>query len=184
MLSDRANQLVRTLSGGMRRRVAIARALIHAPQLLVIDEPTLGVDVEARHAIWSHLRLLKSKGHTTLVATNYLDEAQALCDKVAVLREGQLLAFESPDLLVSRAGHCLDVECPESAAKNLIELLNSHKKGIMRIDEIPGGLSVFLEKDAVSQDIMQVLVQSSQASGFRLRAPDLIEVFKSLEFKA
>ncbi len=95
-MTDRARQSVHTLSGGLRRRVAIARALLHDPELLVIDEPTLGVDVETRHAIWAHLRLLKSQGCTIIVATNYLDEALALCDTVMVLRAGVMLTRETP----------------------------------------------------------------------------------------
>ncbi len=181
ILSSRANQLVRTLSGGLRRRVAIARALLHDPELLIIDEPTLGVDVEARHAIWSHLRLLRSKGRTTIVASNYLDEALALCDKVAVLREGKLLSCEAPDLLVARAGHCLDVECEDDEAESIVETLSGKTAGVMRIDKIPGGLSVFLHGQAVSKDIMNLILQNSHVSGFRMRAPDLVEVFRSLD---
>jgi ABC-2 type transport system ATP-binding protein len=181
MLSSRSKQFVRTLSGGMRRRVAIARALVHDPELLIIDEPTLGVDVEARHAIWEHLRMLKAKGRTTLVSTNYLDEAQALCDKVAVFREGKLLSCETPESLIARAGHCLDVECRDDESQSISETLGKNIEGILRVDKIPGGLTVVLNRQAVSKDIMNVILKNSEASGFRLRAPDLVEVFKSLD---
>lgn len=181
MLTSRANQPVHTLSGGMRRRIAIARALLHDPELLIIDEPTLGVDVEARHAIWSHLRLLKSKGRTTMVATNYLDEALALCDKVAVLREGKLLTCEAPDILVAGVGHCLDLECRDDDAQSIVETLGGNKAGVLRVDKIPGGLTIFLQGQSVSKDIMNLLLQNSQVLGFRMRAPDLVEVFKSLD---
>lgn len=184
MLSQRANQLVRTLSGGMRRRIAIARALLHDPELLIIDEPTLGVDVEARHAIWSHLRLLKSIGRTTMVATNYLDEAQALSDRVAVLGEGKLLLCETPDILLARTGNCLDVECREDEAQVIVEALGKNAAGVLRIDKIPGGLTVFLHGQAAANNIMNLILKSSQVSGFRLRAPDLVEVFKSLDDRA
>jgi ABC-type multidrug transport system ATPase subunit len=194
MLTERAKQQVRTLSGGMRRRIAIARSLLHDPELLIVDEPTLGVDVEARHAIWSHLRLLKSKGRTTIVATNYLDEAQALCDRVAVLREGKLITCESPEQLVARAGHCLDVECSDEEADALLQFLGNgaarntgggtSSEGILHMDKFPGGLTIFLSGQAVSKDIMNTILQKSQVSAFRLRAPDLVEVFKSLDTKA
>ena len=180
-LSARAKQIVRTLSGGTRRRVAIARALLHDPELLIIDEPTLGVDVEARHAIWSHLRLLKSKGRSTMVATNYLDEALALCDKVAVLREGRLLCCEPPNVLVARAGHCLDVECKDEEAATIQETLNKSTADVLRVDKFPGGLTVFLPGESVSKDVMDLILQYSRPLGFRLRAPDLVEVFKSLD---
>lgn len=182
-LTEQSKQRVGTLSGGMRRRVAIARALLHDPELLIIDEPTLGVDVEARHAIWSHMRLLKSKGRTAIVATNYLDEALALCDQVAVLRSGKLLSCEAPDALLARAGHCLDVECSENEIDPITTSLEKHKAGILRVERIPGGLTVFLHGQTVSKDIINLILQNSQASGFRLRAPDLVEIFKSLDDK-
>ena len=180
MLSDRAGQIVRTLSGGLRRRIAIARALLHDPELLIIDEPTLGVDVEARHAIWSHLRVLRARGRTIVVATNYLDEVQALCDSVAVLREGRLLAVDSPEALVTRTGNCLDVECGEQAGRSIAEALGGFA-GVSRIDQVPSGLSVFLRGETMPRDMMSVILGTADIEGFRVRAPDLAEVFKSLE---
>lgn len=179
-LSDRAHDRVRDLSGGLRRRVAIARALLHSPDLLIIDEPTLGVDVEARHAIWSHLRYLKASGTTIVVSTNYLDEAQALCDTVAVLREGKLLTYETPDELVARAGSCLDVECKTEATQRISRALSS-KDGILRISETPTGLSIFLNGQTMPDDIMRMVLQNATVNGFRARGADLAEVFRALE---
>ena len=96
-LEARAGDRVSLLSGGMRRRLCIARALVHEPELLVLDEPTVGVDVEARHQIWSHIRALRAQGRTVLLSTNYLDEAEALCDRVAMLRDGRLVVEDTPD---------------------------------------------------------------------------------------
>jgi ABC-type multidrug transport system ATPase subunit len=180
MLSERSHQIVRTLSGGLRRRVAIARALLHDPELLIIDEPTLGVDVEARHAIWSHMRVLKSRGRTVIVATNYLDEAQALCDQVAVLRAGKLLTFETPVALLSRTGICLDVTCEDEAGK-LITNAVSAVKGVLRVDKMETGLTIFLQGEQMSKEIISLSLQTAQIEGIRMRAPDLLEVFKSLE---
>lgn len=179
-LSDRTHERVRNLSGGLRRRVAIARALLHAPDLLIIDEPTLGVDVEARHAIWSHLRFLKASGTTVVVSTNYLDEALALCDTVAVLRAGQLLTCETPDKLVARAGSCLDVECEEQTGETITRALTG-QRGILRIAQTPSGLSIFLNGQVVPDEIMRMVLQSGTVSGFRVRGADLAEVFRSLE---
>ncbi|MGI8419207.1 MAG: ABC transporter ATP-binding protein [Candidatus Levyibacteriota bacterium] len=178
-LEDRSDQIVRTLSGGLRRRIAIARALLHDPELLIIDEPTLGVDVEARHAIWQHLRLLKAKGRTVIVATNYLDEAQALCDTVAVLRKGKLLTVEDPESLIARAGYCLEVECTEEEGKKITERL-SKESGIISIDKTVSGLFIFFENISAQDEIITIIVKTSHISGFRLRAPDLAEIFKSL----
>ncbi len=118
-LSDRRDQVVSTLSGGLKRRTAIARAFLHDPELFIIDEPTLGVDVDTRHALWAYLRLLRSRSKTVIVATNYLDEALALCDRVAVLGEGRLLAVAEPRELVRRTGSCIDIECGEQTAKRI-----------------------------------------------------------------
>ena len=179
-LSDRVNDSVKILSGGLRRRVAIGRALVHDPQLLIIDEPTLGVDVEARHAIWSHLRLLKAQGRTILVATNYLDEAQALCDTVSVLRAGELLITTTPEALLTRTGFCLDIQSAQSAIKSITHLLGNHQ-GVLRIDRTPSGLSVFLSGETIPDDIVRLVVQTAHIEGFRVRPPDLAEVFKTLE---
>jgi ABC-2 type transport system ATP-binding protein len=179
-LAERAHERVRNLSGGLRRRVAIARALLHAPDLLIIDEPTLGVDVEARHAIWSHLRFLKATGTTIVVSTNYLDEALALCDVVAILRAGSLLICETPDALVARAGSCLDIECALEAGETITHAL-SGKDGILRINQTPTGLSVFLNGHTVPDDVIRVVLQASTIGGFRVRGADLAEVFRALE---
>ncbi len=179
-LSERANERVRSLSGGLRRRVAIARALLHAPDLLIIDEPTLGVDVEARHAIWSHLRYLKSSGTTIAVATNYLDEALALCDTVAVLRAGRLLLSEKPQALVAYAGSCLDIEC-SSTAGEAIALALTASEGILRIDQTSTGLSIFLNGNSIPDEVMRRILQISAVTGFRIRSADLAEVFRALE---
>ncbi len=87
---------VNTFSGGMKRRLAIGRALLHNPQLMYLDEPTLGVDVQARWAIWDYLLTLREQGKTVLLTTNYLEEAQALCDRLAILDHGQLIAVDTP----------------------------------------------------------------------------------------
>jgi ABC-2 type transport system ATP-binding protein len=179
-LTDRAQDRVSTLSGGLQRRVAIARSLLHSPDLLLIDEPTLGVDVEARHAIWSHLRYLKTTGTTILVSTNYLDEALALCDMVAVLRTGVLLTYEPPQQLVARAGSCLDIEC-DAAAREAIMQSISAREGVQRILQTPAGATLFLSGTVGPDEVMRSVFPLATISGFRIRGADLAEVFKVLE---
>jgi ABC-2 type transport system ATP-binding protein len=179
-LTERAQDRVRTLSGGLQRRVAIARALLHSPDLLLIDEPTLGVDVEARHAIWSHLRFLKSTGTTIVVSTNYLDEALALCDMVAVLRSGKLLTYETPATLVARAGSCLDIEC-DSEAKEMVTQALSGMDGILRVHQTPAGLTIFLTGHTVPEEVMRRIFPIAAITGFRIRGADLAEVFRALD---
>ena len=179
-LSERAQDRVGTLSGGFQRRVAIARALLHAPELLVIDEPTLGVDVEARHAIWSHLRLLKSTGTSIVVSTNYLDEALALCDKVAVLRAGALLTYETPQALVAPAGSCLDITSDAIERETVIQAL-SEMDGILRFQPTPSGISLFLTGTVLPDEVVRRIFHITSINGFRLRGADLAEVFRALD---
>ena len=91
-LSDRADSPVETLSGGMKRRLNIALALVHEPKLLILDEPTTGLDIEARYEIWELIRNLKNQGITILLTTHLLDEAERLCQKIGILKNGQILA--------------------------------------------------------------------------------------------
>jgi lipooligosaccharide transport system ATP-binding protein len=101
-LQDRAGQRVETLSAGLRRRLIIARALINAPRLLVLDEPTTGLDPQARHLLWQRLRQLKAQGVTMVLTTHYMEEAEQLCDRLIIMHEGRVLAEGSPQALVER----------------------------------------------------------------------------------
>ena len=94
-LTDRANSNMRSLSGGMKRRVLIAQALVHKPSIIVLDEPTAGVDVDLRESLWDFVTKLNADGHTIILTTHYLEEAEALCGRVAFLKEGRLCAMKS-----------------------------------------------------------------------------------------
>jgi ABC-2 type transport system ATP-binding protein len=179
-LADRAGDLVSSLSGGLRRRVTLARALLHRPELLIIDEPTLGIDAEARHAIWEHIRLLRARGTTVMVASNYLDEVQALCDTAAVLYEGRLVAYETPESLVSQAGQCLDLDCAADSVAEITGLVLD-LPGVSRAEISPSGLTAFLRGDADPDAIVRGVLQQAHISGFRVRAADLAEVFRALD---
>src|SRR5579859_6025780 len=98
-LLDRKDSRVGTFSGGMKRRLALARALLHDPQLIYLDEPTLGVDVQARRAIWDYILSLRDQGKTVLITTNYLEEAQVLCDRLAIIDHGKLIVVDTPENL-------------------------------------------------------------------------------------
>ncbi len=101
-LTDKAGSLTHTLSGGMKRRVLIAMALVHKPDVIVLDEPTAGVDVELRKTLWQFTKELHAKGHTIILTTHYLEEAEALCEKIAILDKGQLKALETTANLLSK----------------------------------------------------------------------------------
>jgi ABC-2 type transport system ATP-binding protein len=101
-LSDKANAYARTLSGGMRRRLLVAKALVHSPPVLVLDEPTAGVDVELRRQLWSHVRALNAAGTTILLTTHYLEEAEELCDHIAIIDRGKVVVAERTEDLLRR----------------------------------------------------------------------------------
>lgn len=115
-LTDKADTYTRLLSGGMKRRVLVAQALVHRPPVIVLDEPTAGVDVELRQSLWHFIRRLNRDGHTIVLTTHYLDEAEALCERVAMLKDGRVVALDRTENLL-RAGAerrlTLELDTPE-----------------------------------------------------------------------
>jgi len=103
-LTSKADDKIWKLSGGMKRRLLIAKAMIHEPEILILDEPTAGVDVELRRALWSYLRKLNAEGKTILLTTHYIEEAEELCEEVAIIDRGRIVAQGSPDALVQAGG--------------------------------------------------------------------------------
>ncbi|USI74225.1 ABC transporter ATP-binding protein [Sphingomonas morindae] len=102
-LADKANAFARTLSGGMKRRLLVAKALVHTPPVLVLDEPTAGVDLELRQQLWAYVRELNRQGTTVVLTTHYLEEAQELCDRIAIINNGRLIANEPTAALLAKA---------------------------------------------------------------------------------
>jgi len=102
-LEDKADAYARTLSGGMKRRLLVAKAMVHSPPILVLDEPTAGVDVELRQQLWDYVRSLHAQGVTVVLTTHYLEEAEQLCDRIAIINHGRLIANETTRTLVGMA---------------------------------------------------------------------------------
>src|ERR1700712_2603334 len=102
-LEDKANAYARTLSGGMKRRLMVAKAMVHTPPVLVLDEPTAGVDIELRQQLWDYVRSLNQQGVTVVLTTHYLEEAEQLCDRIAIINHGRLIANEPTKALVGMA---------------------------------------------------------------------------------
>ncbi len=122
-LADRKDSRVGTFSGGMKRRLAIARALLHDPRLIILDEPTLGVDVQARAAIWEYIRDLRGQGKTILITTNLLEEAQELCDQLAIIDHGALVIVDTPSRLrQSHGGTVVSVKVQALTVSSLDEI--------------------------------------------------------------
>jgi ABC-2 type transport system ATP-binding protein len=115
-LTSRADTNMRALSGGMKRRVLVAQALVHKPPVIVLDEPTAGVDVELRQTLWAFIRRLNREGHTIVLTTHYLEEAQALCQRIAMLKNGRVVALDSTRALLA---HIAGVQMTLRAAGSL-----------------------------------------------------------------
>ena len=120
-LADKANANMRQLSGGMKRRVLVAQALVHKPQVIVLDEPTAGVDVELRQTLWQFIAKLNKQGSTVLLTTHYLEEAEALCSRIAMLKQGRVVALaQTSELLKAASSNVLrfkiDSELPKALA--------------------------------------------------------------------
>lgn len=114
-LWDKRDAYARTLSGGMKRRLLVAKAMVHAPPVLVLDEPTAGVDVELRRQLWDYVRALHAQGVTIVLTTHYLEEAQELCDTIAIINHGEMIACEPTELLVGRLDRKTLLVTPQDA---------------------------------------------------------------------
>lgn len=120
-LADKAGANMRQLSGGMKRRVLVAQALVHRPPVIVLDEPTAGVDVELRQTLWSFIARLNKEGHTVLLTTHYLEEAEALCGRIAMLKQGRVVALERTSaLLAGRASTMLRFKTDDALPADLL----------------------------------------------------------------
>jgi len=178
-LADRARDRVGALSGGLQRRLALARALLHDPDFLILDEPTLGVDVEARHALWGHVRWLRRTGKTILISTNHLDEAEALCDRIVVLRNGSRLAEGPAAELLARTGRCVEIDCLDGAALPLRDRI-AQLPGVTKIDASEVALTVHVANGSSTHAVTDTALLDEQVASVRVRAPDMVEVFQSL----
>ena len=178
-LTERKSARVRTFSGGMKRRLALARALLHDPQLLYLDEPTLGVDVQSRRAIWDYILALRERGKTVLITTNYLEEAQALCERLAILDHGKLLAVDTPAHLKQLYGGSvveLDMVQPGSVMDDLRQL-----PGVKKVFQ--EGTRVQITTQAGSLIVPQILTLVTGHGELRqvaVREPSLEEIFLRL----
>ena len=156
-LEDKANSYARSLSGGMRRRLLLGKALVHGPQILVLDEPTAGVDIGLRQMLWDNVRQLNADGMTVILTTHYLEEAQEMCDQIAIIHEGSLRALDTTTNLLSK----LDT-------KTLVVQANS--TGVI---ELPGGVTQTTRPDG---DLAFTYSRSTTSPGDILDALRLADV--------
>ncbi|KZE33319.1 ABC transporter ATP-binding protein [Crenobacter luteus] len=145
-LTEKANANMRALSGGMKRRVMVAQALVHRPPVIVLDEPTAGVDVELRQSLWDFVQELNDAGHTIVLTTHYLEEAETLCGRIAMLKRGRLIALEPKEkLLAQSAGRevALKLSGPLPAALEALKTREEDGRQVLALTE-PAALETVL----------------------------------------
>ena len=185
-LEDKANAYARTLSGGMKRRLLVAKAMVHSPPILVLDEPTAGVDIELRQQLWEYVRSLNREGVTVVLTTHYLEEAEELCDRIAIINHGRLIANDTTRTLVGMAQEkAVEVTVdrdltvvPDAACFDKIELLGERTLAITyRKDKVNAGdVLAALQKEGLGivdvstreadlEDVFLNLTRASNAHG-------------------
>ena len=176
-LSDRAGDPVLRLSGGMQRRLQIGRALINHPRLVLLDEPTTGLDPQARHAVWDRLRALRGEGATLVLTTHYMDEAARLCDRLVIIDHGRVVRAGTPEgLVASEVGReVVELRVAPGDAPALVEAVDGH----VRDHQLHGDLLVLFTDDAAATE------RAARASGLghsrqAVRAAGLEDVFLRL----
>ena len=175
-LLDRKDSRVGTFSGGMKRRLALARALLHDPQLIYLDEPTLGVDVQARRAIWDYILSLRDQGKTVLITTNYLEEAQALCERLAIIDHGKLIAVDTPEHLKQTYGGSI-IEVDTARSVQDVGALRA-LPGVNDVKQDGTHLSITVQGTSnIAAEVINILSQEGEIRDIAIREPNLDEIF-------
>lgn len=177
-LGDKKDAYVRQLSGGMKRRLMVAKALVHSPPVLILDEPTAGVDVELRRSLWAYVRELHAKGTTIILTTHYLEEAEELCDTIAIVNHGEMICCESTSQLLQRLDHKTLKLVPKvqlSAVPDELEALDA----ALRAD---GSLAITYRasETGIGRILEQVRSAGIGIADLATEEPDLEDVFVAL----
>ena len=179
-LWEKRDKPSRTLSGGMKRRLMIARALVHEPELLILDEPTAGVDIEIRRSMWDFLREINGQGTTIILTTHYLEEAETLCDRIAIIHQGQAVANDDKATMLSRLDKRTLVITPTTSIDRLpstLSNLDAHlgDNGAISINYRSG-------KDSITDMLAKVKAAGLSISDLKTEEPDLEDVFMALTY--
>jgi lipooligosaccharide transport system ATP-binding protein len=164
-LADRKDARVDSLSGGMKRRLTIARALVNEPELMLLDEPTTGLDPQARHALWDRLYRLKQRGVTLVLTTHYMDEAEQLCDRLVVMDQAKIVAEGSPRELIERY-----------VEREVVELRFGEQNATPSFDGVAGHIEVLQDRVVIGTDDGDAVVDEIHARGL---APETVLVRRS-----
>jgi lipooligosaccharide transport system ATP-binding protein len=176
-LTERRDDKVEPLSGGMKRRLTIARALINQPELLILDEPTTGLDPQARHVLWDRLYRLKQQGVTLIITTHYMDEAEQLCDRLVIMDKGKIVAEGSPRQLIERysSREVLEMRFPVGVQEGILDRLEGLAK---RIEVLPD--RVLLYTDDGDDTAAETTRRGLQPESVVVRRSTLEDVFLRL----
>ena len=178
-LTDKAGAYVRALSGGMKRRLMVAKALVHRPPVLILDEPTAGVDVELRRQLWDYVQALNERGVTIVLTTHYLEEAEALCDTIAIINRGEVVACEPTSQLLRRLDTRAVVITPQDTLETVPNL--NGFDGKLRPD---GRLAITFKADTASVEQVLTAVRNAGVTikDLSTEEPDLEDVFLALTY--
>lgn len=176
-LEDKAEAYARSLSGGMRRRLLLGKALVHHPQILVLDEPTAGVDIELRQMLWANVRRLNEEGMTIILTTHYLEEAQEMCDEIAIINHGEVIVRDRTDNLLARMDAKTLVITPE-APSGPIDVPG----GVECLTRDDGALVFHYHRSEVSANAILEAVRNAKITirDVATEEPDLEDVFVAL----
>ena len=177
-LSDKRDAYVRQLSGGMKRRLLVAKALVHSPPVLILDEPTAGVDIELRRQLWEYVGELHSRGTTVILTTHYLEEAEALCDRIAIIHQGRIRANESKRDMLGKLDKRTLVITPTVKVNAVPEGLSGARltgEGAIAIDYRAG-------TDSVTGLLAKVKAAGLDIADLKTEEPDLEDVFMALTY--
>jgi ABC-2 type transport system ATP-binding protein len=177
-LTGKAETNMRARSGGMKRRVMVAQALVHKPPVIVLDEPTAGVDVELRQALWKFIRSLNQDGHTIVLTTHYLEEAEALCGRIAMLKQGRIVALDTTQNLLRRHSGCyLELRLvPDRLPESLAPLVAQRREGGYRL--------ALRDYNAVERVVAELRANNVLIQELEVMHPDLEEVFVQIMHKS
>ncbi|WP_224823855.1 ABC transporter ATP-binding protein [Cognatishimia sp. MH4019] len=177
-LTDKADAYARSLSGGMRRRLLLGKAMVHMPHILVLDEPTAGVDIELRNMLWANVRKMNKAGMTIILTTHYLEEAEEMCDEIAIINHGEKIAQDSTENLLGRLDAKTMVIEPESAAPAQIAL----PEGVDLTRRPNGALAFTYDRGTTTAE---AILATAHTAGITIKDvktedPDLEDVFLAL----
>jgi len=178
-LLDAADRRTKTYSGGMKRRLDLASALVHKPEVLFLDEPTTGLDPASRLTIWDEVRRINGEGATIFLTTQYLEEADKLCDRVAILDGGQIVAEGTPEQLKAQMGHDVVSVSLNGADPAATEAALAGLTGLERVVSAPGALALYVEDGAgqVAEIVRRLDRDQIQVGAISVSRPSLDDVF-------